>query len=360
MERRGSYKDKNRIGDRGREFCKKKLWHLLVPRIWKILVWKILTNTLPIGVEFEKRKLAIDSFCCMCGEDRRKVESAEHLFRDCEISSRIWAGSELGIRVENAGTINITDWIIDWIRYLYSRKEGERSVIIFVAILWGLWNIRNNIIFKGMTTNPQILANCLYKSVNENVRILSDHVEGKDMHWIIREGHEELSTSILAEIREGNPVRVISTQGKCEVVRVKVDASWGQNYEAAVGWVAYDCTGKEIIRRQIKARAESALQAEALGVREVLIWAHNSGILHLDISSACLQLINQIAGVEKENHLIKYLLENLRELYASYHCLCFNFIPRHLNTVAQSIAISFTICASMLSLSNVLEKNCSM
>ncbi|XP_074299610.1 uncharacterized protein LOC141630747 [Silene latifolia] len=312
MEKRGSQKDKNRIGDKGREFCRKKLWHLPIPSNWKILIWKILTDTLPIG--------------------------AESFVRDRELSDLIWAGSELGIRTENAETVDIKDWIINRIRYFYSRKEGERSVISFVAILWGLWSIRNNVIFKDMAVNQQFLVNGLFKAVNENVQILSDHIERKDVQNNKSKGQKEQSNYSLAEIREGKPVRVIGTHGTCEAIRVKVDASWRRDYEAVVGLVAYDFTGMEILRRQLKIRAESALQAEALGVRDVLLWAQHRGCLHLDISPDCLQLINQIAGVEMENHLIRQLLANLRRLYAYYHCLSFNFIPRKLNTVEHGLA----------------------
>ncbi|XP_074301501.1 uncharacterized protein LOC141632895 [Silene latifolia] len=112
MARKGSSKDKTRIGDRGREFCRKQLWKLPVPKLWKIFVWKIITNTLPIGKEFQKRNLEIDVFCGMCGVEQKRVETAEHLFRDCGVSSRIWVGSDLGIRVENAESISITDWVM--------------------------------------------------------------------------------------------------------------------------------------------------------------------------------------------------------------------------------------------------------
>ncbi|XP_074302973.1 uncharacterized protein LOC141637313 [Silene latifolia] len=229
----------------------------------------------------------IDAFCGMCGENHKRLETIEHLFRDCEVSARIWAGSELGIRVENAKSLNMTDWIIDWIRYLLSKEGGVKRVIIFIAILWGLWIIRNKIKFEGLTTNPRVISGVLFESINEKVRTLNDQE---------------------------------------------------RTYVAAFGWVAYDGMGQECMRRQVRTRAESALQAKALGVRDVLLWATSGGFLHLDISSDCLQLINEIAGVDKEDHLIAGILEEMRGLSVFFHCLCFNFIPRHLNSVAHDLA----------------------
>ncbi|XP_074271288.1 uncharacterized protein LOC141595219 [Silene latifolia] len=266
------------------------------------------------------------------------MESTGHLFRDCELSRRIWAGSELGIRVMNAETGDIKEWIINWIRYFYNRMGGERSVIAFAAILWGLWTLRNNVIFKEMAVTQQYLVHGFFKSVHENIRILCAHLAKKDKGIINCNGQDEQSLSSLAEIREGKPIRVIGMQGTCEVIRVKVDASWRQDYRAAIGWVAYNSAGTEIIRKQQKIRAESALQAEALGIRNALSWAQQCRYLHLDIATDCLQLINQIAGIEKENHLINQALASIRWLYADFHCLSFNFIPRSLNVVAHGLA----------------------
>ncbi|XP_074305169.1 uncharacterized protein LOC141640181 [Silene latifolia] len=139
-------------------------------------------------------------------------------------------------------------------------------------------------------------------------------------------------------IRNGHPVCILGKPTGCAVIRVKVDASWNRTLEAAFGWIAYDGTGQKLGRRQVRTRAESPLEAEALGVRDIVEWAQERRILHLDISSDCLQLINQIAGVDKDNHRIVGLLEDIRGSFSFFHCLCFNFILRHLNGFAHSLA----------------------
>ncbi|XP_074305456.1 uncharacterized protein LOC141640646 [Silene latifolia] len=335
MAKKGTIKDKTRISDRGRDFCRKTLWKLPIPKVWKILIWRIITSALPTGSEFYKRNLNIEVLCGMCGGEQKRMETPEHLFRDCGLSSRIWAGSDLGIRVESAGEIPISDWICDWIRYLSSGEEGACKVINFVAILWSLWNLRNKVIFQDLDINSQVITNFIYKSVRERVQILCNSSGTRQSQMALRIEEEGSSHEDKSAIRNGHPVSIIGKQTSCDVVRVKVDASWQRNYEAAVGWVAYDSTGKEMGRRQVRIRAESALQAEALGVRDVMLWAHERWFLHLDISSDCLQLINQIAGVDKDDHMIAGLLEDIRRHISFFHCLCFNFIPRHLNSIAQ-------------------------
>ncbi|XP_074314479.1 uncharacterized protein LOC141649695 [Silene latifolia] len=319
MAKRGTRKDITRINDRGREFCRRTLWTLPVPMVWKILIWKIIINALPTASELHKRKIDVDPFCGMCGGNNKNVETPEHLFRDCGLASRLWAGSVFGIRVENAGGIPFSEWIYDWLRYLSNSEGGECKTIMFVALLWGLWTLRNNVIFQELVLNPHTIMGCFYNSVKEKVQLLCNSSQTKQPHLMLRNSEEGSYHEDREAIRNGHPVNLIGQYNSCTVVRVKVDASWIRNYRAAVGWVVFDHTGKDIERRRVRLNAESALQAEALGVREVL-------------------LINQIAGVGKEDHKIAGILEDIRERLSFFHCLCLNFIPRRLNSLAHGLA----------------------
>ncbi|XP_074290245.1 uncharacterized protein LOC141616975 [Silene latifolia] len=294
MTRKSTRNDRVRISDRGREFCRKNLWHLPVPSTWKILVWRILTNTLPVGKEFQKRNLAISVTCGMCGVEEENLETVEHIFRDCSLSARVWAGSILGIRVENAWRINITDWI----KYLSSGEDGKRRVVIFMTVLWGLWAIRNKAKFDNVSLNSHVISGFFFGLIREKAHLLSDLIEGSGSLIGSRKNRETGRDDMKAEIKEGYPLQLIGKQDRCDVIRVQVDASWNRNYDAAFGWVATDWRGCEVMRRQKRIKAESALQAEALGVRDVLLWASSGGFLHIQISSDCLQLINELAGAD--------------------------------------------------------------
>ncbi|XP_074282971.1 uncharacterized protein LOC141607513 [Silene latifolia] len=229
---KGSEKDLLRINLIGKKFCKSKLWRLPGPHIWRILVWKIITGTLPVGYEFMRRNMNVDQHCHFCEIEYREVESLEHLFRDCKIISRIWAGSNMGINVSN-----------------------------------------------------------------------SAHVESS-----------------------------------CFTFRIKIDASWFENLEASAGWVMYNNEGNMVFEGGSKFKAESASQAEALGIRKVLEWASYNRILHLEILTDCMQVLFQMAGIEKTQHLTKGVLGDISSLLPSFYCLCFSFVPRNLNKRAHSLA----------------------
>ncbi|XP_074265510.1 uncharacterized protein LOC141587947 [Silene latifolia] len=338
MDKAGTVKDRSRLNTRGRMFCQKVLWKLPVPQMWKVLLWRTITNALPIGHEFAKRKIVVDASCGMCFGEPRSMETLEYLFRDCGLSSRIWASSDLGIRVEGARDIPISDWITDWILYLRKREEGPHQVIHFVAIIWCLWTMRNMLKFQDLTLNSNVIMNLIFKVVREKVHILCKSQDSSQYRVSGRTDEEVSTQKESMDIRNGHPVCVVGKPVGCDVTRVKVDASWNQTMEAAVGWIAYDELGQELGRRQVHLRAESPLQAEALGVRDVVEWAKARHILHLDISSDCLQLISQLAEVATENPRIVGVLQDIRESFSAFHCLCFNFIPRHLNGIAHSLA----------------------
>ncbi|XP_074290915.1 uncharacterized protein LOC141617643 [Silene latifolia] len=175
--------------------------------------------------------------------DQRVMETSEHLFRDCGFSSRIWAGSFLGIRVKGARGTPMSDWIYDWIHYLRKREEGMCQVIHFVAVLWGLWTLRNRIKFQDQVVHSHLITNVFYNVVGERAQILCKNQASKQARNDMRIEEEGPSQRELTTIRNGNLVHILGKSAGCAVIRVKVDANWVRTFDAAFGWVAYDDTG---------------------------------------------------------------------------------------------------------------------
>ncbi|XP_074266444.1 uncharacterized protein LOC141589717 [Silene latifolia] len=259
-----------------------------------------------MGNEFVKRGLGTDSTCKLCSREEGNTETSVHLFRDCQIARRVWACSDLGIRIEGDAHIGIEEWIINWLSYLEKLDDAEDKIVKYLATLWCLWLTRNRALNSGKEESKY------------------GEVDGR-----IREA---------CQIREGRPHFVVGRRYSCTATRVMVDAGWKSVGEAAVGWIAYVDEGGPGLTRSTKIGAESGLQAEALGVRDVLRWAHSQGILHLEVNSDCLQLILQLAGLEFEHHLISGVISDMRLLFPYFHCLSFRFVPRRLNKVAHGLA----------------------
>ncbi|XP_074282973.1 uncharacterized protein LOC141607514 [Silene latifolia] len=259
----------------------------------------------------------------------------EHLFRDCHVSRRLWASSELGICTDHASFLHIDTWIIDWILYLENVECREEQQIRFLATIWCIWSTRNQKLFQGVDFHPMMFFNHWSQIVSTGIQAIvvmekgSCNVEGNST---------PLERDNVSWVRNSNPICVVGRIGDCGYVRVMVDAGWKGLDKAGVGWIAMSENGEIFNSTERKIKAESALQAEGLGVLLVLLWARERGLRHLEISSDCLSLVFQLACLERTHHLLKALLEDICDCFSSFHCLAFSYVPRRFNHVAHSFA----------------------
>lgn len=86
-----------------------------------------------------KRRHVDDLTCVFCNE----LESIQHLFFDCIVAKNIW-GTVAEI-VDFPVPCSFSDLAIFW----KQRKIAELINIFSAAILWGLWLLRNDIVFQG-------------------------------------------------------------------------------------------------------------------------------------------------------------------------------------------------------------------
>ncbi|XP_074289456.1 uncharacterized protein LOC141614610 [Silene latifolia] len=321
----GSSKDKDRVHTDWKPFCRKKLWHLPGPQTWKILLWKIIIGSLPVGSEFVKRDLAWDSSCALCGTGRDTLETLDHLFRDCTISSRIWAGSVLGINVGQFPSLDVRTWIVNWIFYLYKLEDGVTLVVHFLAILVSLWNLRNDIVFRGGSFHHVVFFSKTRQMVTDVLQAINKPTN--DSLHPPGYGPEEKDNLMdfdgLQMLRMGRPVYSIGVSSSCSMV---------------FGWVVLGTQGDIRYEGSMRGRAESSLQAEALGIRKAIKWARQTSILHLEVSTDCLQLLTQWMGKATMHHHISGIFEEITSLSTAFHCFCFSYVRRNQNTRAHGLA----------------------
>ncbi|XP_074282703.1 uncharacterized protein LOC141607241 [Silene latifolia] len=157
----------------------------------------------------------------------------------------------------------------------------------------------------------------------------------KDVETLIE---QEPFENDFVRIRNSNPVHLIGVPNSCEQIRVMVDAGWKSTCRAGIGWVTLSTTGSGFYEYGKAIVAESATQAEAIAIKDVILWAVSSGYWHLEISSDCLPLICHLAGIERAHHLASGILDDIHSLSASFHCLSFSYISRSCNMYAHSLA----------------------
>lgn len=121
----------------------KKLWKLhTIPR-HKVILWRILHNSLPVRSELNKRGIHCSILCPRCNS---KMETITHTFMTCPNILRTWFGSSLTIKFPDQPNPNFVNWLFDFILH-----EDEQIIIQTAAIIYSIWFSRNLSIFENKT-----------------------------------------------------------------------------------------------------------------------------------------------------------------------------------------------------------------
>ncbi|XP_074278244.1 uncharacterized protein LOC141601837 [Silene latifolia] len=114
---------------------------------------------------------------------------------------------------------------------------------------------------------------------------------------------------------------------------VKRDMTWASSCA-----LCNNADGETRYEGFLRGRAESPLQAEALGLKEAISWARQAGVLHIEVSSDCLSLLTQWMGKQAKHHHIRNILQDITLLSSVFHCLCFSYVRRDCNFRAHALA----------------------
>jgi len=91
-------------------------------------------------------KLKILSGVFFCGlED----ELVTHLFLGCDVSNQVWRGVMIWIEFNLITPPNLFIHIISWSSAMGTKKLRKGAQIIWYAVIWMIWKMRNDIIFNS-------------------------------------------------------------------------------------------------------------------------------------------------------------------------------------------------------------------
>jgi hypothetical protein len=138
----------------------KTLWSLnTIPR-HKVLLWRIIQNTIPVKVALSKRGIACNTLCPRC---LQKEETLDHVFMHCVHASKIWFGSKLSIKFDQTHD-SFSEWIIYAINSL---KEEDINYI--AAITYGIWFARNQHHFNQQNIEDKIIIRKAHASIQDYI-----------------------------------------------------------------------------------------------------------------------------------------------------------------------------------------------
>ncbi|XP_074287946.1 uncharacterized protein LOC141613108 [Silene latifolia] len=331
-----SPKDLSRLGVLHTNFIKSRLWQLPGPKVWTILIWKILTDTLPIGIEFQKRELSHVCLGCCLGESCEAVETMEHLFRDCEVAKRLWMGSHLGIRTENVGSLDVKGWIINWFLYLIKQDDNNRGVLSFMCSLWTIWKVRSHNAFSESKCNAVGAMRIYEVQFNLTMAAEKRFPDQKPPGFGYFTSEDSLQ-DIGRRLKKGDELMLYGGISSCPKHFICVDASWTEQRKSGLGWVCFS-PNRNVTQIQKSTFAQSVEQAEGMAILEALLWAINNKLLHVYVGSDCLQILQQIMDGKAKNHLTTALIKDIIHVASSFHCISFSYIPRSCNNIAHNLA----------------------
>ncbi|XP_056688123.1 uncharacterized protein [Spinacia oleracea] len=126
LQDRLKYQDSN-FGIRQNRFLPffKVLWALKILPKWKIFIWKVMVNGIPVKANLERRGISLDVTCDLCSDF---CEDAQHLFRLCKLAQDVWRS-----------------WI-----------------------LWALWVTRNSRVFSSDTGDIQMVQTHFKLALEQN------------------------------------------------------------------------------------------------------------------------------------------------------------------------------------------------
>uniref|UniRef100_A0A8I6WC46 Reverse transcriptase zinc-binding domain-containing protein n=1 Tax=Hordeum vulgare subsp. vulgare TaxID=112509 RepID=A0A8I6WC46_HORVV len=118
------------------------IWDIKVPLKIKVFMWFLHKGVVLTKDNLIKRSWRGRSNCCYCDQN----ETIRHLFLDCPLAKLLWRTIHIAFNVIPPTCINsmFTTWL--------NGVDVQLSRLIRIgicALLWAIWNTRNDIIFNG-------------------------------------------------------------------------------------------------------------------------------------------------------------------------------------------------------------------
>lgn len=243
----------------------KLVWNTTVPQKIKVFVWKACLNILPTRENLFKRKIHPNGLCPIC---QRYSELVEHLLLFCDWTRPIWFGAQLQIIPE----VQSVNSIHGWLGHIRESFKDQPDYLKFVlnsvmCLLWNIWKSRNEAVFQNEKPLPMKVTMQAGLLINELSRL-----------------PQNPAPPIQARVQQGKFWRK-PLQG---AIKFNSDAAFDKDRNKGVAGII----GRDyVLGFTCVFPVSSALQAEALALRESVVLASNMGIQCVVFENDNLELI---------------------------------------------------------------------
>jgi hypothetical protein len=129
------------------KFLKKYLWKLKVPLKIRIFMWFLNRKEILTKDNLAKRNWSGSKKCAFCDDE----ETIDHLFIKCKLSRLIWRVVQFTFNMPPPA--NIKNMFGNWLNGI-DKTSKARIRIGVCALIWAIWNCRNDAIFNNASCSP--------------------------------------------------------------------------------------------------------------------------------------------------------------------------------------------------------------
>jgi hypothetical protein len=123
------------------KYLKKYIWKMKVPLKIKIFLWFLHRKEILTKDNLIRRNWVGRESCCFCDGK----ESIQHIFFGCPFTKIIWRIIHMTFGLSPPK--NITNLFVNWLKGI-PKKELIKIRVGVCAVIWTMWNIRNDFIFN--------------------------------------------------------------------------------------------------------------------------------------------------------------------------------------------------------------------
>ena len=289
-----------------------KLWKIHSPYKYKMLLWNLIHQILPVG---EILHMKVHSFNPNCPRCLTAVESHLHLFRDCPSSALLWSSilssNILPSDFDLSKFMNLS-WN-EWLLFQFSHPSSW--ILVFLVAIWHIWRYRNKAVFEGtMSYGTSFTAG----------------------FW-----HDYSTTNLIFQDKPPTAVAIdkVWYPPPLGYIKLNFDGAWRNVANAGGGGVFRHPDGSWFLGYAAKFFASSPVATELMALKEGFNLAKDHNLDCLIIETDALEVKSMLTNIEDHLHsALANLIKDIASFLSSNACFSIKHAKRSSNTVAHSLA----------------------
>ncbi|KAK3211546.1 hypothetical protein Dsin_016252 [Dipteronia sinensis] len=125
------------------------IWKGICPPKIEVFTWQLLKGRLMVREVLRRFGVngivSVECPLCLAGS-----ESIDHLFLQCTWSNKLWRLCMGVWGVHSCSNATVSEWLLGWNGFCSSRSSSRVWNILFFAVIWTIWECRNEVVFRGI------------------------------------------------------------------------------------------------------------------------------------------------------------------------------------------------------------------